>query len=295
MTTTSTADYSDRVVIPGDDRRALVLDALALARRRIRLSLFRCTDKKIFSALADAVARGVDVQVLVTSRAKGGRHKLEKLWARLEATGAKMSAYNDPVVKYHAKYLVVDDGPALVATFNFTKKCFARTCDALVVTWDRGVIDGLQELLTADSAGLPAPEHLSPRLIVGPERARRQVTELIAGARASVCVLDSKISDPAMVSLLNERRAAGIRVEIYDGALVGPLKSHGKLTLIDDRVAIVGSLAQTALSLDFRREVALTCDDGTTVEPIRQLFRTLAEAAAARGVPASTRAGGASC
>ena len=39
-------------------------------------------------------------------------------------------AHTDPVVKYHAKYLVADDGPAVVASLNLTRKCFERTCDA---------------------------------------------------------------------------------------------------------------------------------------------------------------------
>ena len=66
----------------------------------------------------------MDVEVLVTSRAKGGKKKLRKLWNRLEETGAARHAYTDPVVKYHAKYLVVDEGPAVIASLNFTRKCF---------------------------------------------------------------------------------------------------------------------------------------------------------------------------
>ena len=55
-----------------------------------------------------------------------------------------MQAYTDPVVKYHAKYLVADEGPAIVASLNFTKKCFRKTCDALVVTHDPAVVAGLR-------------------------------------------------------------------------------------------------------------------------------------------------------
>ena len=51
----------------------------------------------------------------------------------LERTGASLKAYTDPVVKYHPKYLVADEGPAVVASLNFTRKCFRKTCDALVL------------------------------------------------------------------------------------------------------------------------------------------------------------------
>src|SRR5262249_51578131 len=170
-------------------------------------------------------------------------------------------SYTDPVVKYHAKYLVADEGPAIVATLNFTNKCFRKTCDALVVTHDPQVVSGLRALWTADCAGAPMPADLPERLIVGPERARSQFTTLIEQARQSIRLLDAKLSDPDLFSLLNARREAGIDVEMFSGKRVGALKSHGKILLIDDRTVVIGSLALAALSLDFRREVAIVVSD----------------------------------
>ena len=110
----------DRLVVALEERRAVLIDVIRRARREITLSLFRCNDEAIFDELGAATARGVAVDVLITSRAKGGRKKIEKLWRALEAAGASVRAYTDPVVKYHAKYLVADEGPAVVATLNFT-------------------------------------------------------------------------------------------------------------------------------------------------------------------------------
>ena len=69
----------DRIVTSVGERRATILDAIAQARREITLSLFRGSDAAIFAELRRAVARGVAVNVLVTSRAKGGKKKLRKL------------------------------------------------------------------------------------------------------------------------------------------------------------------------------------------------------------------------
>jgi cardiolipin synthase A/B len=272
----------DRLVTAAGDRRGVVLDVIRGARTRITLSLFRCNDAEIFAELAAATARGVTVEVLVTSRAKGGREKIEKLWRALEETGASVHAYTDPVVKYHPKYLVADQGPAIVASLNLTRKCFRKTCDALVVTFDPGVVSGLRRLWAADSARLPMPEDLTERLIVGPERARRQFTALIANARHSVRLIDAKLSDPDLVSVLNVRRAEGLSVEIFSARRLGDLKSHGKIMLVDDRTAVVGSLALAALSLDFRREIAIVVTEPTAVAEAAELFRALREAAAER-------------
>ena len=273
----------DRLVVSAEDRRPALLDVIRQARRRITLSLFRCNDTAIFAELAAAAARGVHVEVLVTSRAKGGKKKMAKLWRALEETGAALHAYNDPVVKYHAKYLVADEGPAIVASLNFTKKCFSKTCDAVLITHDAAVVADLRRLWTADCAAQPMPADLTERLIVGPERARRQFTALIEGARKSIRLIDAKFSDPDLVSLLGARRAAGLTVDVFSAKQLGDRKSHGKIMLIDDRTVVVGSLALAALSLDFRREVAIVVSEPGAVAATVELFRSVRDAATAAG------------
>jgi phosphatidylserine/phosphatidylglycerophosphate/cardiolipin synthase-like enzyme len=271
-------ETSDRLVTAVEDRRPALLDVIRRARQRITLSLFRCNDDELFNELAAATARGVAVEVLVTSRAKGGKKKMDKLWRNLERTGATLKAYTDPVVKYHPKYLVADEGPAVVASLNFTKKCFRKTCDALVITHDPAVVTGLRRLWAADCACAEMPDDLTDRLIIGPERARRQFTALIQEARSSIRLIDAKLSDPELVSILNARRAAGLTVEVFSSKRLGALKSHGKIMLVDDRIAVVGSLALAALSLDFRREVAIVVTEPAAVADAAALFRALRDA-----------------
>ena len=284
----------DRLVTAVGERRGVVLDVIRGARTRLTLSFFRCNDAEIFAELTAAVARGVTVEVLVTSRAKGGRKKMQKLWRALEETGASVQAYTDPVVKYHPKYLVADEGPAIVASLNLTRKCFRKTCDAVVVTFDPAVVSDLRRLWRADSMRLAMPEDLTERLIVGPERARRQFTALIANARHSIRLIDAKLSDPDLVSVLNARRAEGLTVEIFSAKRLGDLKSHGKIMLVDDTTVVVGSLALAALSLDFRREVAIVVTEPSAVAEAAELFRRLLEAAAEHS-PGAGAADGAPC
>ena len=139
-----------------------MLDVIRQAGSRITLSLFRCNDDEVFAELTAAVAS--------RRRRRGARHvarqgRQEEAREAVErARGDRRVAvkpYTDPVVKYHAKYLVADDGPAIVASLNFTKKCFRKTCDALVVTYDPAVVSGLRRLWTADCARLPMPDDLS--------------------------------------------------------------------------------------------------------------------------------------
>jgi len=295
MTQTGTPSTPDRLIVDVEERRSALVDVIRGARRTITLSLFRCNDEAIFAELAAAVARGVAVDVLVTSRSKGGKKRREKLWNALERTGAAMHAYNDPVVKYHAKYLIADEGPAVVASLNFTKKCFKKTWDALVVTHDPAVVSGLKQLMAADCEDSPLPSDLSPRLIVGPERARVQLTTLIREAKTSIRLIDAKLSDPDLIELLKMRRAEGVAVHIYGAKRIGDLKSHGKVLLVDESTLVVGSLALAALSLDFRREVAIAVTDPEAIAEAVQLFATVDAARRAAEAAASDAAGEALC
>jgi phosphatidylserine/phosphatidylglycerophosphate/cardiolipin synthase-like enzyme len=57
---------------------------------------------------------------------------------------------------------------------------------------------------------------------------------------------------------------------------LGGLLAHGKLMIVDGRIAAIGSMAQTALSLDFRREIAVTVEEPRCVRKLKNFYRRLA-------------------
>ena len=285
----SAGSAKERLVVDPAERKAALLDVIASARRRLVLSLFRCDDFSILDALASALQRGVEVEAILTKRAKGGKKRLKKLWGALEEMGAVVTRYADPVVKYHAKYLVVDQGAAMITTLNPTRKCFTKTWDAVLITQDPSVVKGLLTLFRADAAGqpLPARRPLSRRLIVGPERSRSEIRDMIAGARTSIRILDHKLSDPDLVALLRERREQGITVSVLGKQPIRGFVPHGKMMIIDESRAVLGSTALSTLSLDFRREVSIVIHEPAIVKQLNQSYHELSSQAgsAPAGLP----------
>jgi phosphatidylserine/phosphatidylglycerophosphate/cardiolipin synthase-like enzyme len=267
----------DRVFIEPAERRQAMLDMIATARQRLVLSLFRCNDYGILDAIAAALERGVKVEAILTKRAKGGRKNLKKLWEALGDMGAVVHWYADPVVKYHAKYAVADGRRAMIATLNPTKKCFSRTVDFVFVTAHPDLVRSISTLFALDAAGERIlPRHrISDRLLIGPEGARGRMRELIASAQRTVQLVDHKLSDPDMVALLRERRAAGVDVSVIGRKPIGTVLPHGKLLIIDESRAVLGSLALSALSLDFRREVSVVVDEPAAVTALTEYFREI--------------------
>ncbi|HZO53721.1 MAG TPA: phospholipase D-like domain-containing protein [Bryobacteraceae bacterium] len=274
LVSTGFANPQERVCFEPSGRRDTIVRVIRSARERLILSMFRCTDYRVLRELAAAVDRGVTVDALLTPRARGWRLKLEDLSALLESMGVRVRRYSRPGIKYHAKYIVADHTVALIASLNLTRKCFRDTCDFVFTTRDPGVVNGLHSLFEADSnpSGISFSECVSSRLVIGPERARAGIGAVLLEARRSIRIIDHRISDPWIVELLQSRRAAGVTVETLEHRALAGLLSHGKLILIDESAAIVGSMALSTPSLDLRRELSVVIRDAACIKKLSGLF-----------------------
>lgn len=268
----------ERIILAPEERRPAVLGLIRSARTRLVLSLFRCSDFKVLDELAEARRRNVRVQVLLTRHAKGWKKRLKELRAFLEAMGAEVHCYSGRLAKYHAKYAVADEGPALVASLNFTHKCFRSTCDFLLLTHDPEVLSGLKKLFEADFRPREStfPEGISDRLIIAPEQARTRLAGLIQQARRAIHIIDHRVTDPEMLALLRAKRSQGIEVTVLGRDGLADLPPHGKMILVDESTAVIGSISLSRSSLDFRREVAVLVRDPLCIRQLEEFFQRLA-------------------
>ncbi len=263
----------DRVVIEPAERRAAVLRIIRGARKRLGLTIFRCNDDAVLEEVRRAVARGVVVDALLTRRASGWRRRLDELHDRLDRMGVNVTRHGPRATKHHAKYIVADSGPLLVASFNLTRKCFHETCDFAVVTTDPGAVTDAWRLFESDLARRVLPEAAArhSRLVVGPEWAGRAVRDLLGSAERRIKIIDHKLDDPRVERILRKKVRDGVPVDHIRTRVVGGRTAHGKLTIVDGRVALVGSLALSARSLGMQRELGLLVD-GATVRRLEAFF-----------------------
>ena len=267
----------DRIIVEPGERRPAVIGVIDSARERLDLSVFRCDEDAVLDALERAVRRGVRVRALVTGRAKGTKAQLKRLRKMLEALGVDVRRYGDSIVRYHAKYIVADNGPAVVASLNFTRKCFESTCDFMLMSGDEQLVAALRRVFDADWESVPyrPAGARADRLIVGPEQARAGFVALVSRATRRIRLIDPKISDPAMLLLLKKREAEGIQLDIRGRSGLGSLVAHGKLLMIDDEVAAVGSISLSTLALEFRRELAVVTRDRSSLDTLNRFWDSL--------------------
>jgi phosphatidylserine/phosphatidylglycerophosphate/cardiolipin synthase-like enzyme len=276
--------HPDKLILEPADRRETVLSLLRSAQERVLMSLFRCDDSRILDEIVATSKRNVDVKVLVTPHARGWDKRLGGLVTLLKGSGVNVQQYAGNCPKYHAKYLVVDDTTAMIASLNLTRKCFDETCDFLLVSRQADLISGLKTLFDFD---WNVPDEVFPelndRLIIGPNHARARIIQLMEKAQYRIRIIDHRVTDPQILLIIARKMLDGVRVQILGRGEVGSLTSHGKMILIDGRVAFFGSVPLSRVGLDSRREVAVVIEDAGMVGELSNFYDRMSETKGHKG------------
>jgi phosphatidylserine/phosphatidylglycerophosphate/cardiolipin synthase-like enzyme len=271
-----------KLIVQPDAGILPLVHAIRRARRAIHVAIFRFDRDEIERELEQAVARGVRVRALIAHTNRGGENRLRKLEQRLLAAGVTVARSSDDLLRYHGKFLVVDD-TLHVFGFNLTKLDIDKSRSFGLATRDRRTVQEALKLFEADCTRRTYVPSRS-NLVVSPESARAMLTAFIKGARRELAVYDQKIQDPAMIKLLKERAAKGVRVRVI-GDLKGPdgevlvrgmksIRLHVRAIIRDGTRAFVGSQSLRKEELDARREVGLLISNPTVTRQLMQVFET---------------------
>jgi cardiolipin synthase A/B len=239
------------------------------------------------------------VRALIAHTNRGGETRLRKLEQRLLSQGITVARTADDLLRYHGKFLVADD-TLHVFGFNFTKLDIDKSRSFAIATRDRKTVNEASKLFEADCTRQPYSPSRS-NLIVSPETARNSLSDFIRGAKRDLAIYDEKVQDPAILKLLRERAAKGVRIRVI-GGVKGPngalevtrLKSmrlHVRAIVRDGTRAFVGSQSLRKLELESRREVGLLISNPSVAGKILQIFE--ADWAASRGIVAAVADAGA--
>jgi cardiolipin synthase len=267
-----------------------VVQAIRRAKRAIHICIFRFDRPEIEKALAAAVQRGVLVRALIAHTNRGGEAHLRKLEKRLLDAGVTVTRTADELLRYHAKFLVADD-VLHVFGFNFTKLDITKSRSFGLATRDKRTVQEAIKLFEADVTRNPYVAARS-NLVVSPETSRQMLTTFLKGAKKELSIYDQKIQDPAMVKLLKELAAGGVRVRVL-GHLKGPdgdvvvrslktMRLHVRAIVRDGTRAFVGSQSLRKEELDKRREVGLFINNPTVTRSLLKVFDADWEASATK-------------
>ena len=268
------------LVQPGDGVLSVV-KGIEGARKSVEIVIFRFDQLDVERALADAITRGVSVHALIAHTNRAGEESLRKLELRLLAAGVTVARTADDLVRYHAKYMIIDRRELYVMAFNLTLLDTRRSRSFGVITRDRTLLAEAAELFEADTQRHPYVAEPG-KFVVSPINARKQLANLIKQARKELLLYDLKVSDQAMIRLLEERLKAGVSIRIIgrmmqkipgiDVRKMPRLRLHARAIVVDHRTAFIGSQSLREMELEARREVGVIFNDAKAVSALVKVF-----------------------
>jgi phosphatidylserine/phosphatidylglycerophosphate/cardiolipin synthase-like enzyme len=268
------------LIQPGAGVNPLV-DAMNSAKKTIDIAIFRFDRKEVERAIINAANRGVQVRALIAYTNRGGEKRLRDLEARLLAAGITVARTADDLVRYHAKYFIVDHRELHLLAFNFTYLDIEQSRSFGIVTTNKKVVEEASRLFEMDvkrqtyTAGLDW-------FVVSPTNARQALTAFIKDAKKELYIYDPCVSDPAMMRALGERSKNGVEVKVLGHftrhseelqvCKLHDMRLHTRMIIRDRSHAFIGSQSLRTVELDRRREVGMIFDDAAVVKSLTKTF-----------------------
>lgn len=258
-----------------------LLKGIDSAKHSIDIVIFRFDQKEIESALARAVVRGVQVHALIAHTNRSGELNLRKLELRLLDAGVTVARTGDDLLRYHGKLMVIDRKDLYLMAFNLTHHDVERSRSFGIVTRDRALVKEAEALIEADTLRHPYEPSIG-RFVVSPVNARKRLAEFIRRAKKELVIYDPKISDLAMIRLLEERARAGVKIRVIGRITVAPdrvachklsnIRLHTRTMVRDGLYVFVGSQSLRSIELDARREMGAIFRDARAAAAILRVF-----------------------
>jgi len=287
------------IVLP-DATASPLLDAIASARKSLRVKMFVFSDPALLDAVIAAKRRGVDVRVMLNPARRSGESENEESRRKLVEGGVSVLDSNPAFDLTHEKSMVVDDAQAWVMSLNWETRNVTETRDYAVVTKHGHEVGEVVECFDADWMRKDFAPHEGSSLIWCNRNGRERFAHFIDRAQHSLWLQNERYQDAVIIERVVRAAARGVKVHIVArpphtlkkekliegvgglrimadvGCKVHKLKRirlHGKMMLADGARAIVGSVNLAPGSFDARRELAIEVDDAHVVGPLEAVAK----------------------
>jgi cardiolipin synthase len=261
-----------KLIIEPDAGVQPLIAAIKTAKKRVEIAIFRFDRRDVEMALKTAAAApGVVVTAVIAFANRGGEQNLRKLEMRFLDAGIIVARSANDLIRYHAKYILIDRRVLYVLSFNFTRLDIDHSRGFGIVTTNAHWVREAARLFEADCARTTyVPAQKRDTFVVSPTNARRVLGAFLRGAKTQLLIYDPKISDKEMLRILTERTKAGVEVKVigsvmggggFDVQKLGGRRLHTRTIIRDRHQAFIGSQSLRAAELDSRRELGLVVRD----------------------------------
>jgi cardiolipin synthase A/B len=266
------------LIQPGDGVGRL-LKGIKKAKRSVEIVIFRFDRDEIERAIIEAAGKGIFVHALIAFTNRGGAEGLRRLEMHLLEKGISVARTAGDLVRYHGKMMLVDRNELYLLGFNYTHLDMDHSRSFGIITRNPKLVQEAGKLFDADTKRQEYAAGYS-KFLVSPVNARQELARFLKGAKKELLIYDPKISDRAMLRIIEERKAAGVDIRVIGEASHGHLQArtlsrlrlHTRTILRDRKDAFLGSQSLRQLELDARREIGVIFRNRTVISTLRRTF-----------------------
>lgn len=271
-----------KLIIEPTDGVAPLLSAIKSAKKSIEIAIFRFDRKDVELALKAAADRGVKVNVLIAYSNRGGEEGLRKLELRCLTAGIIVARTADDLIRYHAKYILIDRRVLCMLSFNFTHLDIDHSRAFGIETTHADWVSEAEKLFRADCTRTEYAT-TTDTFVVSPANSRNVLGTFLKRSKKELLIYDPKISDKEMLGILQEQAKAGVEIKVigsvdghapFNVQKMNGTRLHTRTIIRDRHQAFVGSQSLRTAELDARREVGLIIDDAKSVAKLVDIFET---------------------
>ena len=206
---------SRSLIVMPDDSAQPILDAIAAAKKSLRIKMFLFSDPALLAAVIAAQKRGVKVRVMLNPARRGGEPENEATRRKLEKAGVEVIDSNPAFAVTHEKSMVVDDETAFVKSLNWETKNLTETRDYAVTTAHRGEVAEIVACFEADwhRKKFDAGEK-DARLIWCNYNGRDRIAEFIDRAKHTLFVQNERYQDAVIIERLVRAARRGVKIHV---------------------------------------------------------------------------------
>lgn len=285
----STASFADQFIVEPDMGRAPILDFIHQSQHQLKVVMYDFTDKSILNALLHAPTRGVTVECLLEKSPYKNESINQPAIASFNQAHLNWKP-GDPRYQFtHQKTMISDDQKAMIMTFNFTLSSFKNQRNFGVIIDNPAAIRVITDVFNADWTRSTSAAS-SPTLLFSPTDSRTGYLRWFQSAHSSLRIYAQSVADNEIAQSIASAAERGVSVRLITSKLPPKriasllasagvqthlskkLYIHAKAVLIDEHVAIIGSVNFTNTSLDKNRELALVSTAPQVIQGLSDTF-----------------------
>src|SRR6516225_940706 len=205
---------SRSLIVMPDDSPKPILEAIAGAKKSLRIKMFLFSDPALLAAVIAAQKRGVKVRVMLNPARRGGEPENEATRKKLRNAGVEVIDSNPAFAVTHEKSMVVDDEMAFVKSLNWETKNLTETRDYAVVTTDAGEVKEVIDCFEADWHRKKFDREKRARLIWCNYNGRDRIAEFIDRAKHMLFVQNERYQDAVIIERLVRAVRRGVKIHV---------------------------------------------------------------------------------